>query len=230
MAKEMAGPVIISTDNQTQGRGQKGNSWESEPGKNLTFSLMWHPENFEACRQFSISEAIAISVVDLLKEYGVEAKVKWPNDIYVGDKKISGILIEHSLSGRMIESTVAGVGLNINQLEFLSDAPNPVSLAQIKSSTYDLDELLSRFGVLAESRIVALCDEEERLRIHHEFLAKLWRGDGAYYPFRERSDGRKYYGRIIDVEPTGYLNVEERGGEIHKYAFKEVEFLLNDGF
>ncbi len=229
MAAEMEGPAIISVNNQTRGRGQKGNSWEAEPGKNLTFSMMWHPKDFEACRQFAISEAIALAVTDLLREIGVEAKVKWPNDIYVGDRKICGILIEHSLNGRNIHSKVGGVGINMNQVEFLSDAPNPISLRHITGRELDLNSLLDRFGVLAEDRIAVIADKRGRETTHKEFMSNLWRGDGATYPFRDRASGQNYSGKIVNVDESGFLTIEDDKGECRKYAFKEVEFLLNGG-
>lgn len=229
MAAEMEGPAIISVHTQTQGRGQKGNSWESEPGKNLTFSMMWHPKDFEACRQFVISEAIALSVTDLLKENRIEARVKWPNDIYVGDLKICGILIEHSLAGRNIDHTVAGVGINVNQTAFHSDAPNPVSMSQLSGLTYDPGCLLDRFSVIAEGRIRRISDQDGKRETHREFLDNLWRGDSAYYPFLDRNSGIRYSGKIVNVDESGFLEIEDEKGDRRKYAFKEVEFLLNGG-
>lgn len=220
--------VVVATRAQTAGRGQKGNSWESEPDKNLTFSVMWKPQGFEAHDQFAISEAVALAVTDLLSELGLEATVKWPNDIYVGDKKICGILIEHSVMGLDLSRTIAGVGININQHEFVSDAPNPVSVIQLIGAELSLEPLLERYVAILESRLEAISTAEGRKDIHDEFQKCMWRFDGKPYPFRDRDSEQTYQGIIRGVEPLGFLDVENTvTGEVRKYAFKEVEFLLS---
>lgn len=220
--------VVVATHAQTAGRGQKGNSWESEPDKNLTFSVMWKPQGFAARDQFAISEAVALAVTDLLSEVGLEATVKWPNDIYVGDKKICGILIEHSVMGLDLSRTIAGVGININQREFVSDAPNPVSVIQLIGAELSLEPLLERYVAILESRLEAISTAEGRKDIHDEFQKCMWRFDGKPYLFRDRDSEQTYQGVIKGVEPLGFLDVENAiTGEIRKYAFKEVEFLLS---
>lgn len=220
--------VVVATRAQTAGRGQKGNSWESEPDKNLTFSVMWQPHGFAARDQFAISEAVALAVIDLLSELGLEATVKWPNDIYVGDKKICGILIEHSVMGLDLSRTIAGVGININQREFVSDAPNPVSVIQLIGAELSLEPLLERYVSILESRLDAISTAEGRRDIHDEFQKCMWRFDGKPYPFRDRDSEQTYLGIIRGVEPLGFLEVENtETGEVRKYAFKEVEFLLS---
>lgn len=220
--------VILATRTQTAGRGQKGNHWEAEPGKNLTFSAVWQPKDFPARNQFAISEAVALAVVDLLKAHELEAQVKWPNDIYVGDKKICGILIEHSVTGMNLDRTIAGIGINVNQSEFRSDAPNPVSMAQLAATEFPLESLLDEFAVLLESRLTQISSEEGIGALHDEFKDNMWRFDGGDYPFYDKGLQTEYLGRIVDVEPSGMLLVEDSAsGERHKYAFKEVEFLLS---
>lgn len=216
--------TMVLAREQTAGRGQRGNSWESEPGANLTFTVLIRPEQFEAPRQFGISEAVALGITDALKElYDVDACVKWPNDIYVGDKKICGILIEHSLSCRFITQTIIGAGININQEQFFSDAPNPVSVRQLTGQMHNLDKA---------AKVVADCLEERLSRLalspsvyHDEFMRKLWRGSGQY-PFHDRLTGRRYFGSITAVDADGTLHISENDGTPHAYAFKEVEFLL----
>ena len=124
---------LHSTDStiQTAGRGQAGNSWESEAGKNLLFGLLFHPREVEANRQFILSQAVALSICETLSDYAEDIRIKWPNDIYWKDRKICGMLIENTLVGRCIENCIIGAGININQQTFCSDAPNPVSLRQI---------------------------------------------------------------------------------------------------
>ncbi len=131
---------VLMAREQTAGRGQRGNSWEAAPGMNVTMSVMLRPQGLPAAAQFAISEAVAMGVVDLLDSLGVDgARVKWPNDIYVGDRKVCGILIENSLCGTIVGRSVAGVGLNVNQREFVGGAPNPVSLRQLLGRDLDVE-------------------------------------------------------------------------------------------
>lgn len=120
--------TVIVADFQTSGRGQRGNSWESDPGKNLLFSTVIFPEFLEARRQFLISQIISLAIKEELDTYTSDISIKWPNDIYWKEKKICGMLIENDLMGRNINQSIAGIGININQEIFHSSAPNPVSL------------------------------------------------------------------------------------------------------
>lgn len=220
---ELTAPTLVYALEQTAGRGQRGNSWEAEPGMNLTASIFFVPEGVEPHRQFLISEAVALAVVDFLHDLGVEAKVKWPNDIYVGDKKICGILIEHSIMGREIMRTIAGVGVNINQEEFRSDAPNPVSVWQLTGKEHDIADVAKALGERMEGRMAHIADGEG---LHAEFLSKLWRGDGKCCLFRDAARDEKFNARIEEIAPDGMLSLMTVNGELRKYAFKEVEFIL----
>lgn len=220
-------PCLVYALRQTAGRGQRGNTWESEPGKNLTASLVFTPANIEAGEQFAISEAVALAVADMLAQTGVEAMVKWPNDIYAGDRKICGILIENQLTGKRITRTVAGMGINVNQTEFLSDAPNPVSVAQLTGESHDIAAAARMLAACLESRLATACspDDADRERLHEEYMGRLWRGKG-YHRFRDTKAGRTAGARIASVAPDGTLTLEERDGTRGTYAFKEVEFIL----
>ena len=123
--------TTLLVDKQTAGKGQRGNSWESAPGMNLTFSTVLYPSALKAREQFTLSMLIALSVYDTLSTYAEGFSIKWPNDIYWKDKKICGILIENELEGTYLLRCIAGIGVNINQEHFVSPAPNPVSLKQI---------------------------------------------------------------------------------------------------
>ena len=200
--------AALAAREQTAGRGQRGNSWEAEPGKNLTLSLMLRPDGLHASRQFELSEAVALGVADFLDSLGLEGVcVKWPNDIYVGDRKICGILIENTLgSSGAILRAVAGIGVNINQTRFRSDAPNPVSVRQLTGKEYDLEELAEELV----ARILARLGRDN----HPEYRRRLWRGEGEW-PWR---DGRgEFRAAIGEVLPDGRL---ELGGRL--YRFKEV--------
>lgn len=225
-------PTLVFARRQTAGRGQRGNSWESQPGCNLCASAFFSPEGIRPHMQFAVSEAVALAVVDLLQEYGVESKVKWPNDIYVGDRKICGILIEHAVTPGRILYTIAGMGVNLNQRQFLSDAPNPVSLSQITGREYDVDEAALLLAAMLEARLHRICrDSEEEVAAgcagqHNEFLGKLWRGDGELYSFTDRLRGERIEARIKDIAPDGIITLSLADGEERSYAFKEIEFIL----
>ena len=218
---------MVRADCQTSGRGQRGNSWESEPGRNLTFTLFHKPQAVPAREQFCISEAVALAVADFLADHSIEAKVKWPNDIYVGDSKICGILIENSLIGAEILNTRIGAGINVNQTEFLSDAPNPVSMSQLTGCRYDLDRLETELAPHFENRLRSLSCSASRESVHAEFKRRLWRGDGGEHPFRRRGEGAAFPGVIVDVDPRGPISIlDTANGCTSSYAFKEVEFII----
>lgn len=220
-------PCLVYALRQTAGRGQRGNSWESEPGKNITASVLLTPENIEPARQFAISEGIALAVVDFLAGCGVWAEVKWPNDIYVADRKICGILIEHSIMGTSISRTIAGIGINVNQREFLSDAPNPVSISQLTGADYSIAELAGSLGECIDLRMREVFSpaEKNRQRLHAEFMARMWRREG-FHPFHDRIRNQRIAAHIADVEPDGMLTLALEDGEKRRFAFKEVEFIL----
>lgn len=214
--------ALVYCFSQTAGRGQRGNTWESEPGKNITASLLFHPYNFPASAQFKISEAVALALVDYLKEKGVSAKVKWPNDIYVDDKKICGILVEHVVTGKNITRTIAGFGLNLNQKKFLSKAPNPVSLTQITGKEYDIKQEVSEITELLKKRISDIKNDS----LHDEFLSNLWRYDNEYHKFHDKLKNERLLAKIHNVAPDGILTLITDSGEKRDYAFKEIEFIL----
>lgn len=226
---EMEDMTMVIADNQTAGRGQRGNSWESEPGMNLTSTMLYRPKGIAPREQFSISEAVALAVADYLRSEGVEAVVKWPNDIYVGDSKISGILIEHSVTATEIGHSRIGIGLNVNQAEFRSDAPNPVSMSQLTGRSYDVSRVAAAMGAHLEQRLLQTACPEGRARLHDEFRQRLWRADGKPYPFRRRSDGSEFPGIIQDVAADGPITITDTStGDSESYFFKEVEFLLSE--
>ncbi len=225
-APEIKETVMVVARNQTAGHGQRGNGWESAPGENLTFSVLYHPESYRATSQFAISEATALAVVDLLALHGIEAKVKWPNDIYVGDKKICGILIQNSLMGNEISHSILGVGININQTKFLSDAPNPISLKQLTGESYELESLTPEIAQCLENRLKLIYGESNRGRLHNEFLGKLWRGDEAFYTFCDTASGENFEATIDGIAPDGVLTLRLHDDTTRDYRFKEVSFIL----
>ncbi len=215
--------ALVYTDLQTVGRGQRGNSWESEEGKNLTFSFMLKPQNTPADRQFTVSKIVALALVNTLKHYDIEAKIKWPNDIYVNDFKISGILIENSLNTKgQLSRVVCGIGLNVNQTKFLSNAPNPISIAMINGNEKDKVEVLEKFCKEFETLYTVQNLDNHEL-IDNEYWNKLYRKDEVFeYCDKEG----KFKGKIIGIASYGELIIQKEDTSIHKYMFKEVSYIL----
>ena len=221
--KELPSPTLVRGIAQNKGRGQRGNSWEAEPGKNFTGSVLFHPLNFPASSQFLLSEAIALAIICTLSSHGIEAKIKWPNDIYVGDSKICGILTEHVVTGRNITRTISGIGLNVNQEKFLSDAPNPTSMKIITGAYYNLDEISVQIADNIEKNLPEICRPDE---LHEKFMTTLWRNDGKFHPFFDKIKNEPINARIQSVASDGLLTIITDKGEKRDFAFKEIEFIL----
>jgi BirA family biotin operon repressor/biotin-[acetyl-CoA-carboxylase] ligase len=219
-------PAFIYADIQNAGRGQRGNTWLSEPYANLLFSALWKPANLPANKQFSLSEAVALSIVEALASLHVTASVKWPNDIYVDDRKICGILIENALMGTSLEHSIIGAGINLNQRSFPASLPNPVSVHQITGVDTDIDAFISTLLGIMTTKLQSIETEDDRTELHHQYMRTLWRGDGTAHPFRNPVTGETFLATIIDVEPMGHLRLRTTDGSDLRYAFKEVEFVL----
>ena len=214
---------VVWADFQTAGRGQIGHTWESEAGTNLTFSVVLYPTCLPANRQFLISQIASLSVKQTLDAYTEGITVKWPNDVYWHDRKICGMLIEHEVMGTSLDTSILGIGLNVNQTEFRSDAPNPVSLYQITGKKQPLDALLDEFIRHLYANYLLLLQEREA-EITSLYRQSLYRGQG-FYPYED--DKGRFEAEIADIEPTGHLLLRLRNGEVRRYAFKEVRYDLN---
>lgn len=214
--------TVAWTDFQTAGRGQGKNSWESERGKNLTFSVKVRPVGLPALRQYALLEAGALAVKNALRHYINNVSIKWPNDIYWNDSKISGTLSECRIHAGMVISCVLGIGINVNQSRFVSDAPNPVSLLQATGKTTDRKTLLQLFANLFVEYLDTI--NNGRLDdIHSEYLASLYRRNGFHR--YEDGDG-EFEAEIETVEKGGRLQLRRRDGRKSGYAFKEVKFII----
>ncbi len=216
------GDIVVAA-RQTAGRGQRGHRWESAEQQNLTLTLVLEPTFLEPAKQFLLSEAVALGVRDMLSEYGITARIKWTNDIYVGDRKIAGILIEHKLQGAVLARTIVGIGLNVNQMVFPSELPNPISMRQARHFEFDCEEVLTCLASHLMARYEQLRggDVESLQADYHENLFRL----GALNWFALPS-GRRFRGTIRGVEPSGALRVEDEKRVERSYLFKEIEFLL----
>jgi len=220
LTKRLPEGIVFVANSQVDGRGQVSNRWESEPNKNLTFSILLYPDFLEIMKQFEISKTISLGVVDFLKELTDHVSIKWPNDIYIGAKKAAGILIENSIRIDKISSCIVGIGLNINQQLFVSDAPNPVSLTQLTGLTYNLEEALSQLCQKIDARYHQLRKGDFR-QIDEDYIEMLYQLGNWYNYSDENGD---FEGLIIGVDQIGRLMIETRDGIIKKYHFKEVVF------
>lgn len=214
--------TVVLAYYQKKGRGQIGNQWESEPGKNLLCSVILYPRFLLAEYQFFISKVVSLALFDFLRTETANVSIKWPNDLYVGKRKIAGILIENALKGKFLLHAVAGIGLNLNQEEFLTDAPNPVSLKQITGKDYVIEEVAREiytrlfywYNKLKQGELEEIADA---------YFSHLFR-IGRWSHFRK--ENKVFEARIAGVGEFGQLLLEDRQGKITNYMFKEVEFVL----
>ena len=213
---------VVWADFQTAGRGQRGHEWHSRKGENLTFSVVLEPTFVPIAEQFSVSEVVALSLVDMLAEYGIEAKIKWTNDIYVGDKKLVGILIEHSLAATTLRRTIVGVGINVNQTEFDASLPNPVSMAQLLGKELNAEEVLQCFLKHLQENYEALREMQNLL--HERYNSLLYRLNELHtYAL---PSGERFSAKILGTAPNGALRLEDEKGQAKDYLFKEIEFVI----
>lgn len=214
---------IVWAEFQTAGRGQRGHRWSSDAGRNLMFSAVLCPGSLPVAEQFLLSEAVALALVDLFDSYGIAARIKWTNDIYVGDRKITGVLIEQNVSGGMISRSIVGIGINVNQTGFDPSLPNPVSMAQITGRTFDRREVLERYAECLGRRYSQIAADRDALQ--EEYRACMYRLHEPA-PYRLPS-GECFTGEILGVRPSGALIVRRSDdGSVGEYLFREIEFAL----
>jgi len=214
--------TVIITDNQTAGRGQRGNVWEANAGENLTFSLILKPSFLKASDQFQLNVAISLGVLDFLREFiDADLSVKWSNDIYHENKKMGGILIENSLQGYQIGHSIIGIGLNINQTKF--DNLSATSLRNITQNPlkYDLSEMLKKLLENLEMNYLKIKNNGYEF-LKTKYLANLFRFQEYHY---YRSNGQQFTGKIVGIDETGKLGIET-GGNVIYFDFKEVQFVI----
>lgn len=223
--------LLITAEHQTAGRGQRGNIWESEAHKNLTFSISFHPKDLSASQQFAICEYISVILCDVLRSYTPDIYIKWPNDIYWRNQKLCGILIEHDIEGPYIARTIIGVGLNVNQTHFVSDAPNPISLSQILGHEINREELLNAIcakTIFLTQHLQAnssdLATDTSREILHKRYTSLLFRRN---MPATYKDIHGNFVATLRDVELDGHLILEDQQGKLRRYLFKEVAFIIN---
>ncbi|MGN0202602.1 MAG: biotin--[acetyl-CoA-carboxylase] ligase [Candidatus Cryptobacteroides sp.] len=216
---------VVAAVRQTAGRGQRNNSWLTEPGANLTFSMLVRFGRdgipaLKASSQFSISEAASLAVVEYLEGEGIQASVKWPNDIYVRGKKICGMLIENSLSGNEVSRSIVGIGLNVNQRGFPPQLANPTSMSLLNGREYELCRELPKLCRMFIRRLHLAGAQQ-----HSEYVGRIYRL-GVFEEYVDTSTALHFIGKIRDVSPSGMLLVESKEGKLKEFAFKEISYII----
>lgn len=206
---------------QTAGIGQRGNHWHSQPGLNLTFSLVLHPSFLPADRQFRLTEALSLAIVDFLSPFTshLSPSIKWPNDIYVDGRKICGTLVSTRLAADRIVSAVCGIGFNVNQLRFPDWVPNPTSLAILTARQFELQPLLQQLLACIETRYDAL---RSGLDPEPDYLKHLL---NLGVPARYMYDGQEVVATVTGVDPHGRLLLSVADGRRLSCGMKEIVFL-----
>ena len=234
---------VLSVMSQSCGRGQRGNSWLSEPGKNLLFSIVLKYSDglggstltppVQAYDQFVISQLTSLAVVDLLASHGIVARIKWPNDIYVGDRKICGMLIENAVRGKRLDTSIIGIGLNVNQRNFNVNLPNPTSMilareenTDMDSEAFDLNELLEEFMDIFTEYLDRFCHITGGYnRLSKLYHTQLWRLNEPA-EFIDTARNVRFHGIIRGTSPIGHLLVELPDGTTREFTFKEIAYVL----
>ena len=215
--------VAVTARHQTAGRGQRGNVWSSKDGENLLLSMLVRPGNsLEVANQFLLSQAVAVSLHAAMKCYGIETRLKWPNDIYVGNRKLAGILVELDYSGAFVEQAIVGIGLNVNQTDFPQMDRVPVSMKMLLGKDVPVDDALaSVLGSFERCYRMLLCGDSGAIAREYNSLLL---GLGERHRFSD-ADG-EFTAVIEGVEPAGHLLLRRSGGTLSRYAFKEVEQMM----
>ncbi|MFZ4559979.1 MAG: biotin--[acetyl-CoA-carboxylase] ligase [Saprospiraceae bacterium] len=214
--------TAISTQNQTAGRGQIGRKWESAPGENLTVSVILYPNFLTAAQNFQLNKAVALGVRDFVVSALPSARtfVKWPNDLYVNDRKICGILIQNAIQRNRIQNSVLGIGLNVNQNHF-TWAPNATSLFLESGQVFSLEQTLLDMFFFLEKRYLQLASDTQTL--NEDYLEALYRihQESEF----QKPDGQRFKGTITGVGPAGHLLVLH-GQQVGSYDLKEIQMIL----
>ena len=213
---------VAAAVEQSAGRGQRGNRWLSRPGENLTFSLLLRPSDLPVREVMSVTYLSTLVVRDWLRGKGIPAVIKWPNDIYAGNRKIGGMLVENGLEGTSVAWSVIGIGINLNQTVFPGELVNPTSLKRLTGRDYDLKESLEEICRLFEERLSDLSDHRDRL--YADYCDGLFQG-GLPCPYRDLATGEEFIGTIKGVAQGGRL-LMDRDGTLVTYSFKEVGYIL----
>lgn len=214
---------LVITENQTAGKGMDGAQWESNPLQNLTFSFVLYPSFLAPEGQFYLNKTISLGLIDVISVLlpdRTDIRIKWPNDIYIGDHKLAGTLIQNGVKGSAFDFSVVGIGLNVNQDTFLGGAANPVSLKMISGKEFDLDHILVKVTERIEMRYLSLKNGQKPI-IDEDYLKYLYRYEQlAGFVYK----GQTVRAKIVGVNRYGHLILEIPGEKIIECDLKEIKF------
>ena len=219
---DIADTVVVAA-HQTAGRGMDKNHWESDAGKNLLFSIALNVNFLEAENQFKISQAVSVAIVETLSQFidNQQLYIKWPNDIYFGDKKLAGMLIQNTIEGRMMGVSIIGIGLNVNQMQFSKDIPNPISLKMISDKDFNPEDLLNLLIDNIKNSVEGLRFEENWIVIERKYVLKSYRfGKWADYFYQNEIKSLK----ISGFDKYGRLLLQDKEGAEIVCDVKELQF------
>ena len=226
---EISGLVVFA-DEQTAGKGMGSNSWESETGMNLTFSVAIDMSWLSAAEQFTLSQLVPLGMLEVLDNYLDPEKlcIKWPNDIYYEGHKLGGILINSTIEGSNLSNSIIGIGLNVNQMQFADWPTNPISMKMITGKGYDLgpllEELVTHIGNLAEEiREQAQNGLQVRQAIDNRYYARLLRYN-EWAEYEVASQSIKLF--MTGIDKFGRLQLIDEAQQLHTYDIKEIRFLI----
>lgn len=221
---------VIAAVNQTAGRGQRGNTWVVEPGANLTFSILLKfgegaLSPLKATSQFVISQAVTLALQEYLDQKGIDARIKWPNDIYVRDRKLVGILVENALEGDHVARSIVGIGINCNQREFPPELMNPTSMSLLTGERYDTHLELQNYLEVLHKYLRIMETPQGRELMQEKYVSRLYRL-GTAHEYTDCRSGEVFRGTIKGISGSALLQVEMPDGQIKEFAFKEISYIL----
>lgn len=221
---------VIAAVNQTAGRGQRGNTWVVEPGANLTFSILLKfgegaLSPLKATSQFVISQAVTLALQEYFDHKGIDARIKWPNDIYVRDRKLVGILVENALEGDHVARSIVGIGINCNQREFPPELMNPTSMSLLTGERYDTHLELQNYLEVLHKYLRIMETPQGRELMQEKYVSRLYRL-GTAHEYTDCRSGEVFRGTIKGISGSALLQVEMPDGQIKEFAFKEISYIL----
>ena len=226
MQERPAEGTAVLAQFQTQGRGLMGTQWESERGKNLLVSYIFYPAFIETKELFMLNKALALGIYDFVKSVMKKnVFIKWPNDIYCGDKKISGMLIENSVTFSQVNYSVVGIGLNVNQEKFMDYIPPATSLKLAKKKNMDRQKCFLELSRSIEARYIQL-KEKKLTGLNHDYKKALYRF-GQFCIYRKKQI--RFPARIVDVMADGKIVLEKENGKLEAFRFKEIALVVEAG-
>ncbi len=210
--------LVIVAEYQKKGRGQRGVSWESEKGKNIIISIVIEP-HLAIDRQFEINQIVTVAILDLLSELKIDGKIKWPNDILIGNSKVAGVLIENIISKNIVTHSVIGIGLNVNQVQFNNYSPKATSLKIERGKFFSLNILIDKLLINIQKRVV---NYRLGIDINIEYLNSIFKKDIVSI---FEIDSQIFNGIIRGVTDRGLIIIETES-KLKKFDLKEIKMIF----